>query len=64
MSNHTQTLDKFLKERQLAERWGMCTESIKRRRAKGQLRAYMLGSAVRYKLSEIEAIEAAAATTN
>lgn len=52
--------DKFLTRRQLAARWEMCSESIKRRQAKGTLRAYMLGSAVRYKLAEIEAIEAAA----
>ena len=60
MSTTVQSQDKFLTRRQLAARWGMCPESIKRRQAKGALRAYMLGSAVRYKLAEIEAIEAAA----
>lgn len=64
MSNQTPTPDKFLSRQQLAARWGMCSESIKRRQAKGLLRAYMLGSAVRYKLAEIEAIEANSITTN
>lgn len=55
--------DKFLTRRQVAARWAMHPESVKRREAAGQLASYKFGSTVRYKLSDVEAIEAAASTT-
>lgn len=58
------TKQKFLSRKQLSERWGMCAESIKRRQAKGELSAYMLGGSVRYLLDDILALEAQSKTSN
>jgi hypothetical protein len=45
----------------LAERWGCSIETIKRRERAGVLNAIILGRLVRYRLSDILSIEAAAA---
>ncbi len=50
----------LITRQQLAIRWICSTETIKRRERTGILTPIVLGGLVRYKLSEIEAIEAAA----
>lgn len=48
----------LLSRRQLAQRWGVCTETIKRREREELLRAVRFnGRLIRYRLSEIEEIE-------
>jgi len=48
----------FLSRRQLAQRWGVCTETIKRRERAKQLGAIRFnGRLIRYRLSDIEQIE-------
>ncbi len=43
----------------LADRWSCSIETLKRRERAGVLTAILLGRLVRYRLSDIEAIEAA-----
>ena len=45
----------------LADRWSCSIETIKRRERAGVLTAIILGRLVRYRLCDIEAIEAAGA---
>jgi len=46
---------------QLAERWGVCKETLKRREKAGRLPFVVLGSRLkRYRLRDIEALEAEA----
>jgi len=50
----------LLTRRDLCDRWSTSRETLKRREKAGVLTALKLGRAVRYRLSEIEAIERAA----
>jgi hypothetical protein len=52
--------DAFLDRRQLAERHRTTVETVKRRQKAGLYIAYKLGKHVRYKLSDIVALENAA----
>lgn len=53
--------ERFLTRKQLAARWAVSIETIKRKVRAGLLYPYYLGErAVRFKLSDIEAIEAQA----
>ena len=52
--------ESFINRRQLAERHQTTIETVKRRQAKGMYIAYRLGRHVRYKLSDIVALENAA----
>jgi hypothetical protein len=45
----------------LADRWSCSIETLKRRERAGVLTAILLGRLVRYRLSDVEAIEAAGA---
>ena len=56
LSKNGVTLDR----KQLAERWSCCVETIKRREKARVLTALKLGRLVRYRLSDIEAVEAEA----
>ena len=49
--------DVFLDRPRLADRWKCSIETIKRRGRAGVLTAILLGRLVRYRLSDIEAIE-------
>jgi hypothetical protein len=54
--------EQFLTRRLLAERWKMSCESVKRRQKAGLLHPiYLSKRKLLYKLSEVEALEAAAA---
>jgi hypothetical protein len=53
--------ERLLSRKQLAERWQMCTETLKRREKLGVLPCLKLGRLVRYRLSSIEDIEQNAA---
>ncbi len=53
--------ERFLSRKELAARWAVSIETIKRKVRAGLLFPYYLGErAVRFKLSDIEAIEAQA----
>ncbi len=52
---------KLLDRKLLANRWSCSIETLKRRERAGVLTAILLGRLVRYRLSDIEAIEAASA---
>jgi hypothetical protein len=48
----------LLSRRQVAQRWGVCTEAVKRREREDLLRAVRFnGRLIRYRLSEIQEIE-------
>ncbi len=49
--------ERLLSRKQLAERWQMCTETLKRREKLGVLPYMKLGRLVRYRFSDIEDIE-------
>jgi excisionase family DNA binding protein len=49
--------EKLLSPAELADRWSVSVETLKRRRRAGELKTLKLGRAVRFKLSEIIAIE-------
>jgi hypothetical protein len=51
---------RLLTRKGLADRWQMSTETLKRRERAGVLRVLKLGRGVRYRLSDVEALEAAA----
>jgi predicted site-specific integrase-resolvase len=54
--------EQLLSRKAVAERWQTSVETVKRREKEGLLRAIRFNERLlRYKLSEIEAIEAAAA---
>lgn len=58
----TDQSEQLLSRRALANRWNCCIETIKRREREGMLRAIRFNQRLlRYKLSEILAIEEAAA---
>jgi hypothetical protein len=50
----------LLTRRDLCHRWSTSRETLKRREKAGVLTTLKLGRAVRYRLSEIEAVERAA----
>ena len=50
----------FLTRAEIALRWKCSKETIMRREGQGVLRPYRLGRSVRYKLSQILAVEAVA----
>jgi hypothetical protein len=53
--------DQLLSRRALAQRWETSVETIKRREKEGLLKALRFNSRLlRYKLSDVEALEAAA----
>ncbi len=56
----TNTNEKMLSRRQLADRWGVSKETLKRREKAGNLPFLKLGKVVRYWLANIEQIEAQA----
>jgi hypothetical protein len=61
MHNATQPLEKtvrLLTRRELADRWSMSTETLKRRERCGILPFLKLGRGVRYRLGDIEHLEA------
>lgn len=47
----------FITRRDLADRWQVSTETIKRKERAGILRALKLGSAIRYRMADILAFE-------
>ena len=49
--------EKFLSPAELADRWSLSVETLKRRRRDGVLAALKLGRSVRFRLSDIIAIE-------
>lgn len=49
--------DSQFTRKQLAERWKTSTETIKRRERAGLLKAIKLGRTVRYRLSDVLAVE-------
>ena len=51
------TAEKLLSPKQLADRWSVSVETLKRRRRAGELPTLKMGRAVRFKLSDILAIE-------
>jgi predicted DNA-binding transcriptional regulator AlpA len=55
MKNNTN--NRLLSRRQLAERWAVSKETLKRRERAGQLPFLKLGKVVRYWLANIEQIE-------
>ena len=52
-----------LDRKELAERWRCCVETIKRREKSRDLKALKLGRLVRYRLADVEAVEAEAEVT-
>jgi excisionase family DNA binding protein len=51
----------FLTRRQLARRWNCSTMTVRRRQADGTLKPYFLaGRDIRFKIADVEALEAAA----
>jgi hypothetical protein len=61
MHNVTQPSDKavhLLSRRQLADRWQLSTETLKRRERCGTLPFLKLGRGVRYRISDVESLEA------
>jgi hypothetical protein len=56
----TNTSDPLLTRREVAERWRQSTETVKRREKAGVLNALKLGRGVRYRLSDVLAVESAA----
>jgi hypothetical protein len=51
---------RLLTRKGLADRWSMSIETLKRRERAGVLRVLKLGRGVRYRLSDVEALEEAA----
>jgi hypothetical protein len=51
---------RLLTRRELSGRWQLSTETLKRRERCGLLRCLKLGRGVRYRLSDVEALEQAA----
>jgi hypothetical protein len=63
MSKHIQAKpEQMLSRRAVADRWETSTETVKRREKEGLIKAIRFNQRlVRYKLSDVEAFEAAAA---
>ena len=56
--------EQLLSRRALAQRWGCCTETIKRREREGILKTIRFNQRLlRYRISDVVAIEAAAGGT-
>ena len=53
----------LLSRRQLAMRWQVSIETLKRREIEGGLPCLKIGSRVRYRISDVEAIELQAAVS-
>ncbi len=51
---------KFITRRDLADRWLVSTETIKRKERAGLLRAFKIGRGVRYRMADVLAFEEAA----
>jgi hypothetical protein len=49
--------DPLLSREELAERWGLCIETLKRWEKSGKLSFLKIGKQVRYRLSAIQGIE-------
>jgi excisionase family DNA binding protein len=49
--------DPLLSREELAERWGLCIETLKRWEKSGKLSFLKIGKQVRYRLSAVEEIE-------
>ena len=60
MQNHIDDPDQLKTRPELANRWQKSIESIKRMEKAGLLRALKIGRSVRYRIAEIERIEAEA----
>ena len=60
MKKETYTNTQMLSRRHLAARWAVSTETLKRREKAGTIPFLKLGKAVRYRLADIELIEAQA----
>jgi hypothetical protein len=63
VNNNSQSLDKatrLLTRKGLSDRWQVSTETLKRRERCGLLPFLKLGKGVRYRLSDVEALEHAA----
>ena len=56
--NHRKSPIELLTRRELCDRWSVSTETLKRRERAGILHALKLGRGVRYRLDEVERIEA------
>ena len=56
------TQDRLLSRRELAARWSMSTQTVRQRELCGMLPVLRLGPSVRYRLSDIERLEALAAS--
>jgi hypothetical protein len=54
---HTEEREQLLTRRDLAERWRVSGETLKRRERAGLLRALKIGRGVRYRLGDILAFE-------
>lgn len=52
------TDERLLSPAQLALRWGLSIETLKRRRREGKLNTIKIGRSVRFRLSEVLALEA------
>jgi hypothetical protein len=63
VNTKTHSLDKttrLLTRKGLSDRWQVSTETLKRRERCGLLKCLKLGKGIRYRLSDIEALEEAA----
>jgi len=63
VNKNSHSLDRaarFLTRKGLSDRWQVSTETLKRRERAGVLRVLKFGRGVRYRLSDVEALEAAA----
>ena len=58
VSSSPETTERFLTRKALADRWQLSTETLKRRERCGLLPFLKLGRGVRYRLSDIEHLEA------
>jgi hypothetical protein len=56
-SLYRNTADRLLSRRELAARWSLSTETLKRRERCGILPSLKLGRGVRYRLADIERLE-------
>ena len=63
MKNITPLEGVTLSRKELTRRWRCCIETIKRREKSRVLKALKLGRLVRYRLADVEAVEAEAEVT-
>jgi len=57
VTQQSDTADRLLSRRQLADRWQLSTETLKRRERCGLLPFLKLGRGVRYRLADVERLE-------